>query len=79
MLSIASICKSRLLGLIEGAGDSYDRRPATLTTSNSRAFAFVTSAKPCWLPSKSAGLQLPSRFLCPNRRKTLIIEKFRFW
>jgi HYDIN/CFA65/VesB-like, Ig-like domain len=43
-----------------------------LSASNSRAFAFVTSANPCSLPSKSAGLLLLSRHLCPDGKKSTI-------
>src|SRR6266571_8502272 len=54
------------LGLTASAGANCDRRPPSLRASNSRAFAFVTSASPCLLPSKSAGPLLLSRSLCPD-------------
>src|SRR5260221_12715398 len=55
-----------LLGLTVHIGANCDRRPPALRASNSRAFVFVTSARPCSLPSKSAGPLLLSRHLCPD-------------
>src|SRR5712692_6421752 len=63
---IESCWNSAPPGLIVSAGESCDGRPPSLRASNSHAFAFVTSASPCSLPSSSTGPLLLSRHLCPD-------------
>src|SRR5258708_22582881 len=66
MRPITSTWSGKLVDLTVADGESYDGRVAALSASNSRAFVFVTSVSPCSLPSKSAGLLLLSRHLCPD-------------
>src|SRR5712692_7496877 len=70
---IESCWNSAPPGLIVSAGESCDGRPPSLRASNSHAFAFVTSASPCSLPSSSTGPLLLSRHLCPDGKK--IVQK----
>src|SRR5258708_192267 len=69
MRPIENFWSRALLGLTVHIGANCDRRPPALRASNSRAFVFVTSARPCSLPSKSAGPLLLSRHLCPDGKK----------
>src|SRR5712692_3051641 len=57
-------------GSIILAGANCVARPPSPSTSNSRAFASVTSARLCSLPSRSAGLPLLPRILCPDGKKS---------
>src|SRR5258706_11324534 len=66
MRPIENFWSRALLGLTVPVGANCDRRPPALRASNSRAFVFATSARPCSLPSKSAGPLLLSRHLCPD-------------
>src|SRR5258708_25787581 len=66
MRPIENFWSRALVGLTVPVGANCDRRPPALRASNSRAFVFVTSARPCSLPSKSAGPLLLSRHLCPD-------------
>src|SRR5713101_5951445 len=64
-------------GSIILAGANCVARPPSPSTSNSRAFASVTSARLCSLPSRSAGLPLLPRILCPDGKKTLAASERR--
>src|SRR5260370_26641292 len=66
MRPIENFWSRALVGLTVPVGANCDRRPPALRASNSRAFVFVTSARPCSLPSKSAGPLLLSRHFCPD-------------
>src|SRR5260370_40660689 len=76
MRPIENFWSRALLGLTVHIGANCDRRPPALRASNSRAFVFGTSARPCSLPSKSAGPLLLSRHLCPDGKKTLLREPY---
>jgi hypothetical protein len=65
---IYAVCHTQQ-GWTGPAGANCDGRPPSLSASNSRAFLFVTSVRPCSLPSKRAGLLLLSRYLCPDGAK----------
>jgi hypothetical protein len=71
----ASICNSNPPGLTLSVGDNCGGRPPALRASNSRAFACVTSARRCSLPSKSVGPLLLSLHLCPDGKKSSETEK----
>src|SRR5713101_8485872 len=62
-------------GSIVLAGESSVTRPPSRSTSNSRAFASVTSARLCSLRSSGAGLLLLLRILCPDGKKTWHLPK----
>src|SRR6266700_4514032 len=74
MRPIENFWSRALLGLTVHIGANCDRRPPALRASNSRAFVFVTSARLCSLPSKSAGPFLLSRHLCPDGKKSVGTE-----
>src|SRR6266700_7438489 len=74
MRPIENFWSRALLGLTVHVGANCDRRPPALRASNSHAFVFATSARPCSLPSKSAGPLLLSRHLCPDGKKSLLLR-----